>query len=88
MGDRRHPSPRRQFLRTSALAGAAVSLGGPAWPRPAAGNAVAEGEPLAPSWIDRPMRWAQLTLVEDDPGSSTSRSGSTTSSARTPTPPA
>jgi hypothetical protein len=21
-----------------------------------------------PSWIDRPMRWAQLTLVEDDPG--------------------
>ena len=67
MGDRRHPSPRRQFLRTSALAGAAVSLGGPAWPRSAAGNAVAEGEPLAPSWIDKPMRWAQLTLVEDDP---------------------
>ena len=68
MGDRRHPSPRRQFLRTSALAGAAVSLGRPAWPRPAAGNAAAEGEPLAPSWIDKPMRWAQLTLVEDDPG--------------------
>ena len=22
----------------------------------------------APSWIDRPTRWAQLTLVEDDPG--------------------
>jgi hypothetical protein len=22
----------------------------------------------APSWIDKPMRWAQLTLVEDDPG--------------------
>ena len=21
-----------------------------------------------PDWIDRPMRWAQLTLVEDDPG--------------------
>ena len=21
----------------------------------------------SPSWIDRPMRWAQLTLVEDDP---------------------
>jgi hypothetical protein len=21
-----------------------------------------------PSWVDRPMRWAQLTLVEDDPG--------------------
>jgi len=23
--------------------------------------------PPAPSWIDKPMRWAQLTLVEDDP---------------------
>lgn len=22
----------------------------------------------SPSWTDRPMRWAQLTLVEDDPG--------------------
>ena len=22
----------------------------------------------APSWVDKPMRWAQLTLVEDDPG--------------------
>ena len=21
-----------------------------------------------PAWFDRPMRWAQLTLVEDDPG--------------------
>jgi hypothetical protein len=22
----------------------------------------------SPSWVDKPMRWAQLTLVEDDPG--------------------
>jgi hypothetical protein len=22
----------------------------------------------APSWVEKPMRWAQLTLVEDDPG--------------------
>lgn len=28
----------------------------------------AEANPAAPSWIDKPMRWAQLTLVEDDPG--------------------
>ena len=21
-----------------------------------------------PEWFDRPMRWAQLTLVENDPG--------------------
>src|SRR5215471_12893126 len=24
--------------------------------------------PHSPSWVDKPMRWAQLTLVEDDPG--------------------
>ena len=24
--------------------------------------------PPAPGWVDEPMRWAQLTLVEDDPG--------------------
>ena len=26
------------------------------------------GLPPTPGWVDRPMRWAQLTLVEDDPG--------------------
>jgi hypothetical protein len=67
LGDPLHASPRREFLRTSALAGAAVSLGAPAWPAPAPGSALAGEEPLPPSWIDRPMRWAQLTLVEDDP---------------------
>lgn len=45
---------RREFLRTSALAGAATAAG---W-NPA----------TAPGWFDRPMRWAQLTLVENDPG--------------------
>src|SRR6185369_15309815 len=30
-------------------------------------TAGAESEP-APVWVDKPMRWAQLTLVEDDPG--------------------
>src|SRR5688572_32325811 len=24
--------------------------------------------PAGAGWFDRPMRWAQLTLVEDDPG--------------------
>ncbi|HSD65695.1 MAG TPA: beta-galactosidase trimerization domain-containing protein, partial [Vicinamibacteria bacterium] len=58
--------PRRQFLVTSALAGAAAGLGG--WPRPPRVSAASPDEwPPAPSWIDRPMRWAQLTLVEDDP---------------------
>src|SRR6266481_994156 len=53
---------RRSFLRTCGAAGALVTAGevsaGPAAPR--------VGE--APAWVDRPMRWAQLTLVEDDPG--------------------
>jgi hypothetical protein len=47
---------RRDFLRTAAIAGSAAAL--PAQTPPAA----TEG------WFDRPMRWAQLTLVEDDPG--------------------
>jgi hypothetical protein len=63
------PFTRRHFIRTTAVAGAAVTLGrltlraaeSPAGP---AGVIV----PPAPSWADKPMRWAQLTLVEDDPG--------------------
>jgi hypothetical protein len=55
---------RRRFLETGALAGAALGLRrkGFGEPRVAAAQA-----PPAPSWIDKPMRWAQLTLVEDDP---------------------
>lgn len=45
---------RREFLGGTALAGAALAQ--------AQTPAPAEG------WFDRPMRWAQLTLVEDDPG--------------------
>ena len=62
------PPPRREFLKTTALAGAAVSLShldGTAWPLN--GAAPGDGPAPAPSWISRPMRWAQLTLVEDDP---------------------
>ncbi len=51
---------RRDFLRTAALAGSALALAGP----PASAAQTNEPQPL---W-DRPMRWAQLTLVEDDPG--------------------
>jgi hypothetical protein len=47
------PIDRRTFLgSTAALAFAAPQPG----PAPSSG------------WFDRPMRWAQLTLVEDDPG--------------------
>jgi hypothetical protein len=52
---------RRSFLRANGAAGAVLAAG-----------AVAPGHaapPVAtPTWVDRPMRWAQLTLVEDDPG--------------------
>ena len=49
------PLSRRTFLQAAALAGAASASAAP---------------PPAPDdgWFDRPMRWAQLTLVEDDPG--------------------
>lgn len=70
-------STRRDFLKTTAVAGAAVTLGeltlrsalaaqpaGLAVPATAARGTI----PPAPSWVDKPMRWAQLTLVEDDPG--------------------
>jgi Hypothetical glycosyl hydrolase 6/Beta-galactosidase trimerisation domain len=50
---------RREFLRNTAVAGSALALAGD--------HAItAASEPLP--WFDRPMRWAQLTLVEDDPG--------------------
>src|SRR5271169_2695268 len=58
---------RRNFLKASAVAGAAMTLGKLA-ARPAAA-AEPPAQPPSPSWTDRPMRWAQLTLVENDPGS-------------------
>ena len=58
---------RRTFVKASVAAGAAFTLGkmGP-------GQAIAGNPPVPnapdPSWTDKPMRWGQLTLVEDDPG--------------------
>jgi hypothetical protein len=52
---------RRSFLRATGVAGAVVAVGEALPVR-------AEPPDVAPSWADRPMRWAQLTLVEDDPG--------------------
>ena len=63
---------RRTFLKAGAVAGAIVTLGEVARPGllAAAGTGPGRCCPAAPtpSWIDKPMRWAQLTLVEDDPG--------------------
>src|SRR5512140_3622356 len=58
---------RRSFLKSATVAGATVALGNWSWP---ANSAAANSSVSAstPSWVDKPMRWAQLTLVEDDPG--------------------
>jgi hypothetical protein len=45
---------RREFLRATAIAASTF--------------AVAAHAADTAGWFDRPMRWAQLTLVEDDPG--------------------
>jgi hypothetical protein len=52
---------RREFVVASALAGVGLTTGS----LRAADGQVA-GAPA--DWVDRPMRWAQLTLVENDPG--------------------
>ena len=53
---------RRAFLGSCAAAGAVATIG------EAGLGALRLPPPRVPSWVDRPMRWAQLTLVEDDPG--------------------
>src|SRR5215831_8560800 len=49
---------RREFLQRTAAAGAFLEL--------QRGHAGPEGN--STGWFDRPMRWVQLTLVENDPG--------------------
>ena len=48
---------RREFLAASAMATAAASP-----------SNLLSATQMEDGWFDRPMRWAQLTLVEDDPG--------------------
>jgi hypothetical protein len=58
---------RREFLQSSAVTGATTALThvapGILWGQAAA---IVAAEPV-PLWASKPMRWAQLTLVEDDP---------------------
>jgi hypothetical protein len=71
------PSPisRRAFLEVTTGAGAFAALG-PARLDPDRRLTDAEAQPRAAAWpgdalsgwFDRPMRWVQLTLVENDPG--------------------
>jgi hypothetical protein len=59
------PFDRRTFLQAVGIAGATAVVGAAPW-NGQGGTVPAPGEP-APAWVDKPMRWAQLTLVEDDP---------------------
>ena len=58
---------RRRFLKSTLAAAATVTL----VPRNGV-SAAAESNLMravpTPSWVNKPMRWAQLTLVENDPG--------------------
>ncbi|MCB0666436.1 MAG: beta-galactosidase trimerization domain-containing protein [Saprospiraceae bacterium] len=50
---------RREFVRSTATSGAWLTLNTPLALRPHIEEV---------TWFDRPMRWAQLVLVENDPG--------------------
>ena len=56
---------RRDFLQVTTAAGAFATLGGSSG-LDAAQSVKAPSPPAG--WFDVPMRWAQLTLVENDPG--------------------
>ena len=62
------PISRRAFLQVTAAAGAAGALGFVPGADAAPRFALARSGQAAGEWFDRPMRWAQLTLVENDPG--------------------
>lgn len=52
---------RRNFIKTTSLVAGAYAISEP--------SVFANiGRPEDESWFNRPMRWAQLTLVENDPG--------------------
>src|SRR6266705_245184 len=55
---------RRSFLKAATFCGGSVIVEGLGLEH---STALAMKKD-SPGWIERPMRWAQLTLVEDDPG--------------------
>src|SRR5918994_968368 len=64
------PLSRRDFLQVTAGAGAFGSLGFVPHADSAApvSQATAAAAGATSGWFDQPMRWVQLTLVENDPG--------------------
>jgi hypothetical protein len=62
-------SSRRDFVKQSAVAGCFLAAGGEDVFGAMLPAALAEASGVsAGGWYDRPMRWAQLAFVEDDPG--------------------
>jgi hypothetical protein len=59
---------RREFLQSTAAAGTGLAAAHVAsenfWGQPVIAHAASD---VAPAWAMKPMRWMQLTLVEDDP---------------------
>ena len=62
------PYTRREFLQASTAAGAAVTLAQFTPGLLRADELPSASIPQHPAWAEKPMRWAELTLVEDDPG--------------------
>src|SRR6266496_932965 len=58
---------RRDFLHVTGAA-AFVSAGAPARQADLTASPPVQPAGAAAGWFDRPMRWVQLTLVENDPG--------------------
>lgn len=56
------PMDRRNFIRTSSVVAGAIVITEPS-------VLASFRTPEVETWFNRPMRWAQLTLVENDPGS-------------------
>lgn len=52
---------RRNFIRTSSVVAGAIVITEPS-------VLASFRTPEEETWFNRPMRWAQLTLVENDPG--------------------
>ena len=64
---RRVSSTRREFLQITAVAGSGAAFDH-VTSRPLWGQLSSAAEPRSlPVWASKPMRWMQLTLVEDDP---------------------
>ena len=62
-------STRRTFLKSAAGASAACIAGLNTFETSGASPLIGGADGAkAVSWYDRPMRWAQLSFVEDDPG--------------------